>query len=115
MLLRLDPASDDPLHVRIAAAVRRAIADGEVSAGDKLPPARELAAALDVNVNTVLRGYRDLRDEGLIELRRGRGATVREATVDRARLTSIADELVREAARLGVSTEELIQLVEERS
>lgn len=115
MLLRLDPTSDGPLHERIAGAVRRAIADGEVEVGERLPPARELADALDVNVNTVLRAYRDLRDEGIIELRRGRGATVRDASVGRARLVALADELIAEAARLGVSRTELVELLEGRT
>lgn len=115
MLLRLDPDAAGPLHERIAAGVRRAIASGEVAAGERLPAARDVAEALDVNVNTVLRAYRDLRDEGLIELRRGRGATVRRGTVDRATLTRLVDELLAEAGRLGVSRSELVELLEERS
>lgn len=113
MLLRL-PTDDAPLHERIAAAVRAAIADGEVEVGDRLPATRDLAAQLDVNVNTVLRAYRDLRDEGLVELRRGRGATVR-AAVDRAALTPLVDRLVEEASRTGVTVSELLALVEERA
>lgn len=115
MLLRLDPDATGALHERIAAAVRRAIAEGDVTAGERLPPARDVAAALDVNVNTVLRAYRDLRDEGLVELRRGRGATVRTASVGRARLTAHVDALLAEAARMGVGRAELIALLEERS
>lgn len=113
MLLRLPP-DDGPLHERIAAGVRRAVADGEVAVGERLPGARDLAEQLDVNVNTVLRAYRDLRDEGLLELRRGRGATVVGA-VEEAALTNLVDRLVAEAARLGVSLPSLLELVEERA
>ena len=113
MLLRLPP-EDGPLHERIAAAVRAAIADGEVGVGERLPATRDLAEQLDVNVNTVLRAYRQLRDEGLVELRRGRGATVR-GQVDRAALTPLVDQLVAEAARTGLPLDELLELVEERA
>jgi DNA-binding GntR family transcriptional regulator len=55
---------------------RRAIADGEARPGERLPPAKDLAAVLGVNTNTVLRALRQLRDEDLLEFRRGRGITL---------------------------------------
>ena len=113
MLLRLPPG-DEPLHERIAAAVRAAIAEGQVAVGDRLPATRDLADQLDVNVNTVLRAFRQLRDEGLVELRRGRGATVR-GEVDRAALTPLVDRVLDEAARTGMSLSDLLALVEERA
>ncbi len=115
VLLRIDPDGSGPLHERIAGSVRRAVAAGDVAVGDTLPAARDLADAVGVNVNTVLRAYRDLRDEGVLELRRGRGATIRRAAVDRARLAELADALLVEAARLGVTTSELSSLLEERA
>ncbi len=114
MLLRLDTTGSDPLHDRIAAAVRRAVADGDIGVGDRLPGARDLAESLDVNVNTVLRAYRLLRDEGLLELRRGRGATVIDSS-DRARLHTLADGLLAEARRQGLSPSDLSDLLKERS
>lgn len=113
MLLRLPP-DDGPLHERIAAAVRAAIAESDVAVGERLPATRDLADQLDVNVNTVLRAYRQLRDEGLVELRRGRGATVM-GEVDRAALTPLVDQLVEEAARTGMRLHDLLALVEERA
>ena len=60
----------------MAGEIRRAIAEGEAGSGERLPPAKDLAAILGVNANTVLRALRLLRDEGLLEFRRGRGVSV---------------------------------------
>lgn len=112
VLLRLD-RTEGALHERIAAAVRRSIAEGEVSRGDRLPATRDLAVQLDLNVNTVLRAYRTLQDEGLVELRRGRGAVVvGEPNV--AALIGDLDRLIATADHLGVARARLRQLLEER-
>lgn len=111
MLIRVDPGSPVPLGEQIAARVRRAIADGEVAPGERLPPARALAESLGVNLHTVLRGYQRLRDEGLIELRRGRGAVVLAGTPARARLLEQVRSLVSEAQALGLSEDEVVGLV----
>ncbi|WFB10685.1 GntR family transcriptional regulator [Streptomyces sp. LX-29] len=112
MLFRLDPGSPLPLGDQIAGCVRQAIADGEVRGGERLPPARQLAESLDVNVHTVLRGYQRLREEGLIDLRRGRGAVVTDARpAGRARLLQQIRELVTLSQSLGLSGEEVLTLV----
>ncbi|MFJ9130011.1 GntR family transcriptional regulator [Streptomyces sp. NPDC102340] len=56
--------------------MRRALADGALNPGARLPAAREVARLLDVNVHTILRVYQQSRDEHLIDLRHGRGAVV---------------------------------------
>jgi GntR family transcriptional regulator len=109
----LGPDVRGALHERIAATVRRAVEEGTLHAGVRLPTARELAEQLGVNVNTVLRAYRQLSDENLVELRRGRGVTV-TGDVDRAALVRLADELLAEAARLGVPRGELLALLAAR-
>jgi DNA-binding transcriptional regulator YhcF (GntR family) len=111
MLLRLDKTDTRPLHEQVAAAIRRAIAEGECRAGDRLPSARDLSTALEINVNTVLRGMRELRDEGLLEFRRGRGITVAEGAPRHSALQIRLRELLAEASRLGYSRTDLIDMI----
>lgn len=111
MLVRIDTTSGEGLAAQIAAQVRRALVEGRLTPGDRLPPARELAEGLEVNMHTVLRAYAQLRDEGLIELRRGRGAQVRSdgqvAVRLEAELTAGVNRLVAVAARLGLDRDQL--------
>ncbi|CAL9494324.1 HTH-type transcriptional repressor YtrA [Streptomyces sp. enrichment culture] len=111
MLLKLDAADGRPLHEQVAGAIRRAVAEGECAPGDRLPPARDLSRALGVNANTVLRGLRTLRDEGVLEFRRGRGVTVAEAADQRSQLLDRARQLVADAAHLGYSRSDLIEMI----
>ncbi|APU38515.1 GntR family transcriptional regulator [Streptomyces sp. NPDC056254] len=111
MLLRLDTTDSRPLHEQVAGAVRRAVAEGECAPGDRLPSARELSLALGVNANTVLRGLRALRDEGVLEFRRGRGVTVAQGAGQRSELLERASALVAEAARLGYGRNDLIEMI----
>ena len=108
---KLDHLSPTPLFEQTAAEIRRAIAEGEASPGERLPPARDLAAVLGVNTNTVLRALRALRDEGLVEFRRGRGITV-IGTPEQSAVIDGARELVRLARRHGYRLEELIQVIQ---
>jgi GntR family transcriptional regulator len=94
----------------VAGEIRRAIADGEAKPGERLPPARDLAAILGVNRNTVLRALRDLRDEGLLAFRRGRGVTV-TGTPPQGEIHERARELVELAQRHGYRREELLDLI----
>lgn len=112
MLFRVDPASSVPLGDQIAGCVRGALADGTATPGERLPAARELADSLGVNVHTVLRGYQRLREEGLIELRRGRGAVIvpGAAAPGRAQLADSMRKLATEARQLGLSDAEFLDL-----
>lgn len=113
MLLRIDPESEAPLFAQIADSVRADAAAGRLRAGERLPAAREIAAALGVNVHTVLHAYQDLRDEGLVELRRGRGAVVTAQAVALEELHQDIKGLVARARAAGLSPETLAALVKE--
>lgn len=100
------------LHEQVAGEIRRAIADGEAKPGERLPPARDLAAVLGVNTNTVLRALRQLRDEGLLEFRRGRGVTV-TGTPERSAVLEQTRQLVRFARQQGYKPDDLIQIIQQ--
>ena len=109
--VRVDRSEPVAVFEQVAAEIRRAILDGEARPGERLPPARDLAAELRVNTNTVLRAVRLLRDEGLLEFRRGRGVSV-AGTPERAAVLAKARELVDLARRHGYRRDELSQLIE---
>jgi GntR family transcriptional regulator len=109
--LAIDPSSSVPLHEQVAAAIRRAIADGEAQPGERLPPARDLAGVLGVNANTVLRALRTLRDEGLLEFRRGRGVTVSGGAPGRSVVIDKAREFVALGRTHGYGLDELDQIM----
>lgn len=115
MLLRIDPGSTEPLFAQIATAIRSAVLGGEVGAGQRLPSAKEVAGSLEVNLHTVLRAYQDLRDEGLVDLRRGRGAVVTDRAERYRELHDEIPRLVAKARDLGVAPSALIALVKEAS
>jgi GntR family transcriptional regulator len=99
------------LHEQVAAEIRRAIADGEAAPGERLPPARDLAAVIGVNTNTVLRALRTLRDEGLLEFRRGRGIRI-TCAAERGVVVAHARDLVKLARRHEYERAELIRIIE---
>jgi GntR family transcriptional regulator len=110
--VKVDRADPALLHDQVAADIRRAIAEGEAQQGERLPPARDLAAVLGVNTNTVLRALRLLRDEGLLEFRRGRGVRVAGDAVPRSIVAAKARELLQLARREGYRKDELLKLIE---
>ena len=112
MLIRIDTTSSTSLYEQISSGIRRSIAERQLEPGDRLPSAKELAGLLDVNMHTVLKAYARLRDEGLLEMRRGRGVTVLERPADHAVLVEQARSLVDDARTAGLSDEEIRQLIE---
>ena len=112
MLWKMDTQSSQSLHEQLAGQLRRGIATQELEEGAKLPPARELAKGLGVNVHTVLRAFQTLRDEGLLEIRRGRGTSVAAGAKSVMRHVELARQLVSEARRAGFGNREILRLVE---
>jgi GntR family transcriptional regulator len=111
LLTPVDRTEPVPLHDQVAADIRRAIAEGEASPGDRIPQAKDLAAVLGVNTNTVLRALRLLRDEGLLELGRGRAIIVAGTPEQGAVLTRLKD-MIEFGRRQGYRREELIAMME---
>ncbi|WP_460799098.1 GntR family transcriptional regulator [Microbacterium sp. GXF0217] len=111
MLIRIDANSARPLFEQVAASVRADILVGTLTPGDRLPSAREVADALDVNLHTVLRAYQQLRDEHLVDLRRGRGAVVAASAAPLVELANDIADLVARADELGVSPETLAAII----
>jgi GntR family transcriptional regulator len=111
VLVKLDRDDALHLHEQVAAEIRRDISDGEIRPGERLPPAKDMAAVLDVHTNTVLRALRLLREEDVLEFRRGRGITV-AGEPERGIVSAQARELVALARRFGFGREELVSLIE---
>ncbi len=109
--VKVNKADPTDLYEQVAAEIRRAIADGEAKPGERLPAAVDLAAILGVNKNTVLRSLQLLRDEGLLEFRRGRGITV-AGTPERGAVVQRARELVEFARSQGYRVDELVAIIE---
>lgn len=110
MLKALDRSDRSPLHDQVAAQIRRAIAEGDAAPGERLPPAKDLAAVMGVNANTVLRALHVLRDEGLLEFRRGLGIRV-AGTAEQGAVLSRARELVLFAREQGYRPDELAAMI----
>jgi GntR family transcriptional regulator len=106
--VNVDRSESVPLHDQVAAEIRRAIADGEAGPGDRLPLAKDLAAVLGVNKNTVLRALHILREEGLLEFRRGRGITV-AGTPERSALVERVRELLDFARHQGYRPADVVE------
>lgn len=118
--IKLDFRSGEPLYLQIARQVEQLVANGSLKVGDQLPTVRELATGLRINFNTVARAYRLLDEEKLISTQRGRGTYIWEQPTEetlkhlqQVGLQELAQNYVREAARLGFSTQEAAAVLEE--
>lgn len=113
MIWSIEHRAPTPLQEQIAACVRRGIASGDLAVGEQLPPAAELAEALAVDRNTVLAAYRRLRDDGVLEFRRGRGARIAPHAPPSPAVVDAAHALVQLALAHGLDRDALARLIQE--
>jgi GntR family transcriptional regulator len=109
--VKIDRHEPVALHDQVAAEIRRAIADGEAGPGERLPLAKDMAAVLGVNKNTMLRALHILRDEGLLDFQRGRGITV-AGTAQQSMVVKRVRDLVDFCRIQGYRRDEVIQIIE---
>jgi GntR family transcriptional regulator len=113
---RVDGRSGVPPYLQIVQQVRQALRMGVLGVGDQLPTVREVVAAVAVNPNTVLKAYRDLEREGLVEARAGQGTFVRRRPPGpppgtHSRLGRSLARWVREARESGLDDESIESLL----
>lgn len=113
MLIVTDPTDPRPIYRQIAAQIQSQVESGDIPAGEKLPTAVNLAKTLNLNRNTVLEAYRLLRDEKVIELRRGRGAIVVKKAEEAGQLRALTRQLAELAQQKGASLTEITTMLEE--
>lgn len=109
--VKVDRTETVPLHDQVAAEIRRAIAEGEAGPGERLPLAKDMAAVLGVNKNTVLRALHILREEGLLDFQRGRGITV-AGTPEQSAVVKRVRDLIDYCRTQGYRRDEVIQIIE---
>jgi GntR family transcriptional regulator len=110
--MSFDADDSVPVYSKVAAELRREIAEGEAKPGDRLPPARDLAAVMGVNQNTMFRALRLLRDEGILEFQRGRGISVSGDAPGLSDVVARCRELLGYSVRLGYRKDEVIRIIE---
>ncbi len=116
MLFRINPSSGVPVYLQLMELVRHAVETGALRPGEQLPTIRRLAGELVINPNTVVRAYRELEYEKIVELRQGSGAFVSESVAERTGDMRKGQKIVQAAVQrlksLGLNEEEMRRLVE---
>lgn len=120
MQLHVSPEDGLPVYKQIFNQVKYLVASGVLSPGEELPPIRALAEQLVINPNTVARAYRELEHAGIVIKRGTVGTFVSAAPSPFARrerlrvLRERVDALLADASHMGVSVDELKDLIDER-
>ncbi len=119
-IFTVDPHTGVPIYLQLIEQVKRSVALGVLSAGERLPTVKQLAFDLTINPNTVARAYRELERDGIIETNVGRGSFVRSQGASARAATALADvsasaidTAVREAKSLGLKRNQLHDLFKE--
>jgi GntR family transcriptional regulator len=118
---RLDLHSGVPVYRQIIDQVLGGISAGTLEAGDQLPTVRQVAVDLSINPNTVVRAYRELEIRGVLETQQGTGTFISHQKVEpdevdrRRKLGQLVTEFVSRAGASGITIEELVEELNERS
>ena len=116
----IDTLSGVPIYRQIIEQVKYAIARGELQPGTRLPTVRQLAVDLSINPNTVVRAYRELEIEGLLDTQQGSGTFISNHTVEidqverRRMIDQILTELLTRAAAYGLTLEDILGALQHR-
>ncbi len=116
MYVTIDERDSRPLYQQLVDEIKTLIARGELAQGTSLPPVRQVAADLGVNLNTVAFAYRRLQKEGLIRVRHGSGAVVISQTLagnQEDRLRSQLRTALTQLVLAGLKTPEIKTLINE--
>ena len=118
LLLKANPSSGVPIYLQLMEQIKHAIETGALKPGEQLPSIRPLAEELLMNPNTVAKAYRELKHEGVVELRQGAGAFVsnKAPTQQEAERLKAAQSLVAQGIQRlrdrGITDEEIRRLIE---
>jgi GntR family transcriptional regulator len=117
---KIDPKSGVPLYRQVIEQVKFSIARGRLKPGDRLPTVRQLAVDLSINPNTVIRAYRELEIEKVLETQQGSGTFVGHQRPDvdaleRERmLDQILTDLLARASSYGFTVEDVLEGLRQR-
>lgn len=115
----IEDQSGIPVYRQLMDQIRKYVVVGALQNGDQLPSIRELASQISVNPQTIVKAYGELEHDGIIQMRRGRGAFLAEgasalAGIDYEKLIrGQLQDMIIEAQKAGYSIEQLRTLVEE--
>ena len=120
MEFSIDNKSGVPFYRQIIEQIKFGIANGELGSGDRLPTVRQLAVDLSINPNTVVRAYRELEIEGILNTQQGSGTFVgnEKPEIDRLekqrRLDQIVTDLTARAASYGLTLNDVLEALRQR-
>jgi GntR family transcriptional regulator len=114
MFLTIDTRDSRPIYQQVVDGIRESIAHGDLAEGTSLPPVRQLAADLGVNLNTIATAYRELQKDGLIVIKHGSGSVVTSRTSTERSKDDLLRPLRTALTNLvlaGLSTKKILQMV----
>lgn len=110
----------EPIYLQIVELIKKAVASGELGAGEKLPSVREMSAMIGVNPNTLQRSYAELERLGITYTKRGMGSFINESDgqIDQLKqelATELVKKFLNDLKAAGISKQEAIKMIEEMS